>query len=170
MRIRATIAGLVFLAGAVPDLHASESEHALTTGVSYDQCSRSGERRAQGLGVQVGYRYGLSDDFVLRAAAGYTGFLGPGLRFDVVSADAGIAYLVDALTFVPEIRVGVGYVGPGSVRYVKPDAALIGGVALEYRRVRAFGVGISAEYRFLIRNRDEAGGILSILLYVSKYF
>lgn len=145
-------------------------EHSVVTGLGYHRLSWEPGGASDGLGVLVGYRYGLADDWNLQGSAGTTGFLNPDRRFGLVTATVGVAYLVDALTFVPEVRVGVGYVGPVTGGEVKPDLGLMGGVALEYRRYRPFGIGVVAEYRYLVRNRDVTGGVLSVLLYVSKYF
>lgn len=146
-------------------------EHSVVTGLGYQRLSWESGGASDGLGVLVGYRYGLADDWNLQGSAGTTGFLNPDRRFGLVTATVGVAYLVDALTFVPEIRVGVGYVGPVTAGgAVKPDLGLMGGVALEYRRDRPFGIGVAAEYRFLVRNRDDVGGVLSVMLTVAKYF
>ncbi len=149
---------------------ASAGEHSFVTGLGYSRMTWRSGGACDGLGVLVGYRWGLADDWNLVGSAGYTGFLNPDRRFGLLSASALVAYLVDALTFVPEIRVGMGYVGPVTGDAVKHDVALIGGVGLEYRRVRPFGVGVVAEYRYLVRSRHEVGGLLSAMLYVAKYF
>ncbi len=163
------LVGLACIGLAWPAIGAT-GEHSVVTGLGYHRLSWRPGGASDGLGVLVGYRYGLADDWNLQGSAGLTGFLNPQRRFSLVTATVGVAYLVDALTFVPEIRVGVGYVGPATQGAVKPDVGLLGGVALEYRRYRSFGVGVVAEYRYLIRNREDIGGVLSVTLYVSRYF
>lgn len=163
------LVGIACLCLASP-VSGATGEHSIVTGLGYHRLSWKSGAASDGLGVLVGYRYGLADDWNLQGSAGTTGFLNPDRRFGLVTATVGVAYLVDALTFVPEIRVGVGYVGPVTDGPVQQDIGLMGGVALEYRRDRPFGLGVVAEYRYLIRNRDRIGGVLSVLLYVSKYF
>lgn len=143
-------------------------EHSVVTGLGYHRLSWDIEGASDGLGVLVGYRYGLADDWNLLGSAQYAGFLNPEKRFGLVTATAGVAYLVDALTFVPEVRIGAGYVGPIIGNAIRSDVALMVGVALEYRRHRPFGVGVVAEYRYLVRN--DVTGMWAVTLYVAKYF
>ncbi len=156
--------------GSATGASASTGEHSVVAGLGYHRLSWKPGTASDGLAALVGYRYGLADDWNLQGSVGTTGFLNPARRFGLVTATVGVAYLVDALTFVPEIRVGVGYVGSVTGGDVKPDLGLMGGVALEYRRYRPFGIGVAAEYRYLVRNRDDVGGILSVTVFVAKYF
>jgi hypothetical protein len=150
---------------------ASQGEHAVLAGLSYDRLGRTGDAAAHGFGVRVGYRYGLRDDWTLLASASYAGFLGPGARSDLASLTVGASYLIDAVSWIPELYAAVGWFGPlARSSPWKQDFGVVGGAALEWRRVRAFGVGARLEYRWLVRNRDATPGALSVGLYVARYF
>lgn len=165
----AVLIGLILL-GLAPSASGASGEHAVAMGIGYQRMTFKAGGSSDGLCGFLAYRHGVADDWNLHASVETTGFFNRDRRFSVLSAGIGAAYLVDALAFVPEIRAGVGYVGPITGGAVKPDLGVMAGLALEYRRVRPFGVGVAAEYRYLIRNRDDIGGIVSLLVYVTRYF
>ena len=149
---------------------AGEGEDSITTGMSYDQDYLTGEPAGHGFGVHLGYHHGLADDWDLLVNGGYAVFLGPGTRHDRVSLVVGAAYVIDALPWIPRFHAGVGYFGPGVKGVVLPDFGVTAGFGLEYRRFREFGVGIKAEYRYLVRNRHRSDGGLTVDLFVAAYF
>ena len=167
------IAALVGLATIVaspsPGL-AAEGDHAILTGVSYDRLFRRGADAGNGFGTTLGYRYGLRDEWYLWGEASYCAYLGAGGRTDLLSVFVGAAYAYDTLTWVPQVFAGVGYQGPIVGPELRPDFAVVGGIDVEYHRYREFGVGLRAEYRYMIRSGDDSSGALAITLYVARHF
>lgn len=149
---------------------AAAGEHSICTGVGYHRLSLGPGDSGNGLGVFVGYRYGLSDDWYLDSRFGYGGYVTKERRFGIVFGALSAVYLIDVTSFIPEISLGIGYAGPTSDSGLRHDLFFKLGVALEYRRVRPFGIGIVGEYKVFVRNRERARGDTCALVYVAKYF
>lgn len=147
---------------------ASQGEHLVEAWVGYARLNL--DRPSSGMAVGLGYRYGLSDDFEVFGRGHYASFLGPGERCDLMGLTAGVSYLVDALSFVPRIGVGIGYVGPVKGSTLLHDIAVEGEIGLEYRRYRDFGVGVELNYGYLVRNHNSLHGIFSFLVLIRRYF
>jgi hypothetical protein len=170
--LRSSAAALVLLGAlaAASPASAATGDLSLSAGVSWDQWMATQGRASQGFGSRLGFAAGLRDDWQFWAGASYAGFVGSGGRSTLTTASAGVAYLIDSLRWVPSLFAGVGYAGPPSQRTWTPDIALIAGGELEYRRFRDFGVSVRAEYRYLVLQRADTAGALSVALQAVCHF
>jgi hypothetical protein len=172
--LRRLLATLVFPLAAIAFLpapvRAAEGENSLIAGVGFDRLLEPADGGGNGFGVLLGYRRGLADDWNLHATATYSAHFGGARRADLLSCAVEASYVIDAVTWVPEVHAGVGYFGPLARRVREPDLGLVAGIGVEYRRWREFGVGVRADYRFLVLHRDDTKGSMMVNAYVARYF
>jgi hypothetical protein len=145
---------------------ALEGESSVLVGVNYFMTNLGSGDTANGFGPTLGYRFDFKDDLRLVLALSYGGY---SKGFDHVNADIGIAYIIDALVFVPYIYALVGYAGRGTKDFLVPDLTMTFGAGIEYRRYKRFGVGVDVSYKNPIIER-QTKGILATLLFVAVYF
>lgn len=169
MSVRALVMAATLML-APPTATAFPGDQAVFAGVSYDRMYRDGGPPGHGLGSLVGWRYSLSDDWNLWSALSYAGFVGPKPSSDLAGLALGAAYVIDAVSWVPEVHAGVGFFSGAGSRTWEPDVAAVAGLGLEYRRFREFGVGFRGEYRLLCRQWESTSGTLSIALYSAFHF
>lgn len=149
---------------------AAEGENSLIAGVGYDRLLEPVDGGGNGFGVLLGYRRGLADDWNLHAVATYSAHFGGTRRADLLSVAVEASYVIDAVSWVPDVHAGVGYFGPLARRVREPDLGLVAGIGVEYRRWREVGFGVRADYRFLVLHRDDTKGSMMINAFVARYF
>jgi hypothetical protein len=166
-RTTRTIAALLPLSIALlaASARAAQDEHALSLGPRYAGVFTTGDD-AHGVGLAVGYRYGLSDFFTLLVDGGYAVLPAEPEHFAFVRV--GATYTIDALEWVPWLGLALGgYVAPN------PDARLDGGasagVGLDYRAQREWSVGVEVWYHALFRQLDTVPAVLTAGLNLTWY-
>ncbi|MBM4397123.1 MAG: hypothetical protein FJ087_15710 [Deltaproteobacteria bacterium] len=145
-------------------------DQAVFCGISYDRIFREGMSPGHGFGSMAGWRYSLADDWNLWTVASYAGFVGPEPTSDLGGLSFGASYVIDAVSWVPEIYAGAGFFSGVARRGWEPDVGLIAGLGFEYRPFKEFGAGFRAQYRFLARQFYVSTGTLSIALLASYHF
>jgi len=166
--MRALVAALVvFFASPVL---AFSGDKAFFTGISYERIYRAQGDPGHGMGSHVGFRYMLADDWTLLATASYAAFIGPEPACDLGAIAVGVAYLIDAVSWVPDFFAGAAFLTGVGHREVGLDLGLLAGMGLEYRPFREFGVGARGEYRMPIVHFSDIPGVLSVGVYVVRHF
>jgi len=167
-RLRWPVLAALAVLAASPAAVAAQGEDSLSAGLSFDAALGSG--RGYGFGSLATWRHGVADDWNVYVAGSYAALFRTGPRADLAGLTAGAAYVIDAVTWVPEVYAGVGVFGSPSTRAFRTDFGVEGGLNLDWRRFREFAVGGRVGYRFLVRNRDTLSGEVSLGLHVSAFF
>jgi hypothetical protein len=111
------------------------------------------------VGATVGlhYTYGLSDAFNFVASAGWSlvaldETTGPNHPTSMTNVNAGVAYVLDVLQWVPWISLELGgyTMQGGTVAGVRLDAGAAVGLGLDYRLNRSWTVGVVVHQHFLL--------------------
>ena len=168
---------LLFLL-ATPAAHAEDGEWALSLGpglrVLAESVPPSGESTTRWApGALVRLRYGAGDFFQIGASLEG----GAALPTDasavapVAAAFAEVHYVIDIVTWVPFVTVGVGALLRGEVpgEGLRADLALAFGGGLEYRPERDFALGISGRYELVATDYDR-GDAFSLSLVYTLFF
>jgi len=162
--LTAAVLVLIALQSTAPAA-AAEDEHALTVGPRYAGVFATDED-AHGVGLSLGYRYGLSDFFTLLVDGGYA--ILPAEVEHLAFVRVGATYTIDALEWVPWLGLAVGgYVAPD------PDTRLDGGASVglgvDYRPQREWSVGLDAWYHALFRQLEEVPAVLTVGVNLTWY-
>ena len=115
------------------------------------------DKGAPDVGATVGLHYtlGLSDAFNFVASAGWSlvaiGETTPGGPASVTNVNAGVAYVLDVLQWVPwaSLELGGYTMQGGAIAGVKLDAGIAIGLGLDYRLDRSWSVGVAVHQHFL---------------------
>jgi hypothetical protein len=169
-RLALAVLALIAALGAPSPARAAEGEGVLSGGLSFDAALGSGGGASYGFGALALFRHGLADDWNLYVAGSYAGLLGPGPRADLGGLTVGASYVLDAVTWVPEIYAGVGVFGSPATGAYRTDVGVEAGLQLDWRRYREFAVGGRVGYRFLVLNRDRLAGEVTLAVHVSTFF
>lgn len=149
----------------------AEGEQSFQAGVSYNHAFAQDSRPTHGFGSSLVWKYGLRDDWQYWAEAGYSGFTDSTETVDLISAMTGIAYVIDAATWIPSVHLGVGYLSSiaGSPVFA-PDFGITVGAQMEYRRKQPFSIGLRAQYTVPVLGFNECPGVLSVSLFASAWW
>jgi hypothetical protein len=111
--------------------------------------------------VGLHYSYGLSDAFNLVASAGWSllavgnlqdGSSPPTRPTNMTNVNAGVAYVLDVLQWVPWISGELGgyALQGGTIGGVKLDVGVAVGLGLDYKLNRSWSVGVAVHQHFLL--------------------
>lgn len=153
---RPTLAALAAcLLCATPAL-AEEGEHAIALTPRYAVAVPSGGGEdLHGVGLGVGWEWGIDDFWGLVAEGSWSHHFGSGADLDVALALAGIRYSIDAFEWVPhlDLLVGGALLAPGGGA-AEGDFAIAGGGGLDWRPARGFSIGIEGRYHAFVTRLD----------------
>ncbi len=148
-------------AGAFPPM-----PNGFKAGLAWDHLVRRDGGPCDGFGVLLGYRRSLADDWDVFANVAWSGLPArSGPASDLLSAGAGVALVLDASAFRPEVFAGIGFLGSVASHDLPADGMAFVGLALEWRPVRPVAVALRAEYRLPFVHRDRVSSATSIALH-----
>jgi hypothetical protein len=150
---------LIAATGLARDL---QEPNALRVVATWDSAWPVSGSTLHGLGVQAGYHGHVAEDWTLWVNGSYAGFPETGRRADLAGLSVGATYLLDTGSWVPEVHAGVGVFGSPATGAWPVDAGIVAGASLEWRGLPGIGLGIRAEWRYLIRNRADWQSFLSV--------
>ena len=165
----AVLAFVGVLTFALPT-RASQGEHALSATASYAgiYADSEGDDDLHGLGLTLGYRYGVSDFFTFVCDISYLPL--PWTGGDVAHMGmlrAGMTYTIDALEWVPWLGLQAGlFVGSHGETF---DQGLAAGLGLDYRPRRNWSVGVEAWYHAMFDRFENFPAMLTVGLRGSWY-
>ena len=175
-RISARFRAVVFLTALgsfvapTRNTFAAEDEHILSAAARYASVvpfAGEGDDR-HGLGLSVGYRYGLTDFWGLLTDGAYA-FLPYGAGVDHLGfLRFGTTYNIDATEWVPWLGLTVGVYALSTLDMPVDGGAAVG-AGVDYRPARSYSVGIDFWYHALFLHLEQIPATITIGLRVSWY-
>lgn len=163
---------LPVLALAAP-ARAEQGEHALALTPRYAvEVPSDGTSDLHGVGLGVGWEWGIDDFWGLVADASWSHHFGDFADLDVALALAGIRYNIDAFQWVPhvDLLVGGALLAPGGGAPAEGDFAIAAALGLDWRPSRAWAIGVEGRYHAFVTRLDTIPAYVTAAARVVIYF
>ena len=165
---------LTGVAAAFPALtgHAAPpAANGFRAGLAWEHLQRQDGGPGDGVGVFVGYRRALADDWDAWVQVSWAGMPRSGApAVDLLATAAGVSLVLDASMFRPEIFAGIGFLGSVATNDIRPNGMALVGAALEIRLIPALWIGLRGEYRIPFLQRSRVVSSSSLGLHVQVPF
>ena len=151
---------------------AEQGEHALSITPRYAvEVPSDGGADLHGVGLGVGWEWGIDDFWALVADASWSHHFGEVADLDVALGLAGIRYSIDAFEWVPhlDLLIGGALLAPTGAA-AEGDFAIAAAFGLDWRPTRSWAIGVEGRYHAFVTRLDTIPAYVTAAARIVIYF